>query len=102
MEPIVEMGLNNNNDMDKKDEQHTPGVADESGWQKVEKKRSFVHSPSPSVEESPSPLDTFKGLMKVDEIDAIRGKARKLTQSQKKKQKHKGNGAGGKFSPRFT
>ncbi|KAK1401526.1 hypothetical protein POM88_001131 [Heracleum sosnowskyi] len=44
-------------------EGRSPGfVKEEEGWTKVERKRSFVHSPSLSVEESPPPLNTFKNL----------------------------------------
>lgn len=83
-----------------------PGIIEEAatgenvgGWTKVERKRP-PPSPTQSVEDSPPPLNTFKNLARVDEIDDKRGGVAKLSKSQKKKQRQRGTA--GKSSPRST
>ncbi|KAK1360999.1 hypothetical protein POM88_045473 [Heracleum sosnowskyi] len=59
----------------------------EEGWQTVKHKRSFSPSSVSFSDGSPTPLNTFKNLAQVDEIDAKRVQFAGLSKSQIKKRK---------------
>lgn len=57
----------------------------DSGWQEVHHKRSFSPTSVAYSVDSPTPLNTFKHLAQVDEIDAKRALYATLSKSKQKK-----------------
>lgn len=60
----------------------TPG-GEEHGWETVPPKKSFSPASAAFFDTSPSPLNTFKNLAQVDEIDAKRASTSTLPKSQR-------------------
>lgn len=75
---------------------HTPAASNDADWQTVQRKRAFSPGSGSFSDDSPVPLNTFKNLAKVDEMDDLRAtKNSGLSKSQLKKQKKAAKAAKG-------